>query len=259
MRVPKSSYLFAALIATVLSACKEPLPVATAVDSGTPSPALPAPAPKGEGTSSVSGVVRVNGAIAPTPPHAVAAGMQKVCGETVPDLSLSVHDGLLEGAVISIDDLPATPAPAGAHVDLDQNHCAYRPSIAAGRASGNLNVKNSDALLHNVRAQQPSGTMFNLMMPLENTTLTQKLPASGVVDLHCDVHPWMRAWVAVFDNDAFAQSGADGRYTIANIPAGKHKAHAWHPRLGTQELTVEVPEKGTATLDVMWDSGSLTP
>lgn len=267
MRVMKSSYLFAALIATVLSACKEkaaPLPpttstapVVTAVDSGAPSPALRAPSPEGEG--SLQGTVKITGQITATPPHPVAAGMQKVCGESVPDLSLSVHDGLLEGAVISIDDLPAAPMPANAHVDLDQQHCAYRPPVAAGRAGGTLNVKNSDALLHNVRAQGQGGTMFNLMMPLENMTITQKLPASGVVDLHCDVHPWMRAWVAVFDHDGFAQSGADGRYTIANIPAGQHKVRAWHPRLGSKELTVEVPAKGSATLDVVWDSGAIQP
>jgi hypothetical protein len=178
----------------------------------------------------------------------------------VPDLSLSVHDGLLEGAVISIDDLPPAPLPPNAHADLDQSHCAYRPAIAAGRAGGALNVKNSDALLHNVRAQGGGSTMFNLMMPIENTTLNQKLPAEkGVVDLHCDVHPWMRAWVAVFDNDAYALSGADGRYTIGNLPAGRHQVRAWHPRLGAQELTVEVPAKGAATLDVVWDSASITP
>jgi plastocyanin len=262
MRVLESSYLFVGMIATVLSGCQQPVAtpprVAAAVDSGTPSPAAAAaPVPTGEG--SVAGTVRLTGTFTPTPPHPVASGMQKVCGESVPDLSLSVRDEKLAGAVISIDDLPAAPLPANAQVDLDQLHCAYRPAIAAGRAGGTLNVKNSDALLHNVRAQAGGGTMFNLMMPIENTTLTQKLPAPGVVDLHCDVHPWMRAWVAVFANDAYAVTGEDGRYTIVNLPAGRHKVRAWHPRLGTQQLTVDVPQKGAATVDVVWDSASISP
>ena len=45
--------------------------------------------------------------------------------------------------------------------------------------------------------------------------LEKPLPAApGLVDLHCDVHPWMQAWVATFNHDQFAVSDAAGRFRI---------------------------------------------
>jgi hypothetical protein len=38
--------------------------------------------------------------------------------------------------------------------------------------------------------------------------------AGDVVSLHCDVHPWMAAWVAVSDHRFFAVTGADGGFTL---------------------------------------------
>jgi len=258
MRLPFGYYLFAAVIAMVLSGCKRP---DATPPHGAPPPVAPPVSPvepvhRGP-TGKLEGTARLKGSFTAPAPHPVASGMEKVCGTSVPDLSLEVKDELLEGALISVDDLPATPVAATDKVELDQSHCAYRPAIAAGHAGATLSVKNSDALLHNVRAGSANNTLFNLMMPLENTTIKQTLPAAGVVDLHCDVHPWMRAWVAVFSNDAFAISDAAGRYSIGTVPAGHHKIRAWHPRLGTLELEADVPADGSSTLDVVWDSSAI--
>ena len=58
----------------------------------------------------------------------------------------------------------------------------------------------------------------------------------------CDVHPWMFAWVSVFDSPYFCISGADGKFTIKNVPPGKYTVEAAHRKLGIQTQDVEVKD-----------------
>jgi hypothetical protein len=60
----------------------------------------------------------------------------------------------------------------------------------------------------------------------------------------CDVHPWMFAWVTVVDNSYFAVSGADCKFNIKNVPAGKYTVEATHRKLGVQTAEVEVKADG---------------
>ena len=61
--------------------------------------------------------------------------------------------------------------------------------------------------------------------------------------VECDVHPWMFAWVSIFDNPYYAISGADGTFTIKDVPPGKYTVVAAHRKLGEQTQTVEVTDK----------------
>jgi hypothetical protein len=56
----------------------------------------------------------------------------------------------------------------------------------------------------------------------------------------CDVHPWMRASIAVFDHPWFAVSANGGRFVIAHVPAGPQTFVAWHERFGEIEQTVTI-------------------
>ena len=68
----------------------------------------------------------------------------------------------------------------------------------------------------------------------------------------CDVHPWMFAWVSVFDSPYFAVSGKDGKFVIKNVPPGKYTVEAAHRKLGSQ--TQEVEDKdGDATVNFAFE------
>ena len=58
----------------------------------------------------------------------------------------------------------------------------------------------------------------------------------------CDVHPWMFAWVSVFDCPWFSVSGADGKFVIKDVPPGKYTVEAAHRKLGAQTQDVEVKD-----------------
>jgi len=65
----------------------------------------------------------------------------------------------------------------------------------------------------------------------------------------CDVHPWMFAWVSVFDHPYFAVSARDGTFKIANVPPGKYTIQAAHRKAGVVTQQVEVKEGAPAKVD----------
>jgi uncharacterized protein (DUF2141 family) len=70
-----------------------------------------------------------------------------------------------------------------------------------------------------------------------------------MVPLECNVHGWMQAYVGVLPHPFFAVTGTDGKFTIANLPAGTYTVEAWHEKYGTQTATVTVAATGSKTQD----------
>jgi plastocyanin len=130
-------------------------------------------------------------------------------------------------------------------VVLDQKGCLYTPTILAIQTGQKLVVKNSDPCIHNVHtvstagnpehndAQMPGGKDLTFTFPKPEMFMTFK----------CDVHPWMFAWVSIFDNPYFSISDADGKFDIKNVPPGKYTVVADHRKLGKQTQVVEVGDK----------------
>lgn len=223
--------------------------------------AAPAPSPASASASEVGrgiieGKVHLTGA--PPPPSflATSAMVSSVCGEQVPDGSLSVGaSGALAQVVVSVArgaELPGAERPSPATA-LDQRKCAYVPAVTAARAGTALEVRNSDPLVHNVRAMESAKAVFNVAMPLEGMTLKKPLPAApATVDIRCDLHPWMRAVVRTFDHPYFTTTDEEGRFRL-EVPEGTHTLLLWHPRLSEvalEEVTVKAGQ--TVRVEHAW-------
>ena len=124
---------------------------------------------------------------------------------------------------------------------LDQDKCRYTPRVLGVRVGQPLAIRNSDPLLHNVRASGKINQPFNMSTPLEGVTFNRTFATREVmVDFKCDVHAWMRAFVGVLDHPYFGTTGQDGRVALNNLPPGTYTIEAWHEQLGvkTQQVTV---------------------
>jgi plastocyanin len=248
LRRSKTLFSVAALI--LLIACTKDTPPAVASNEK-----VSVVAPSGP-TGWIEGRVTARGKLPALKAQPLDKSLHKQCGTSAPDLSIVVAaDGALQFAIVSVDDAPHSPLPAGfTPAFIDQKACVYRPPIVATRAGQKIKVKNSDPLLHNVRAMDDRTPIFNVAMPLENLTIEKPLPASStVVKLHCDVHPWMTAWVVTFPHDLYAATDADGKFRIDNVGVGRHPVKLWHPRLGEKRVDVEVTADAGTTIDLGWE------
>jgi len=114
-----------------------------------------------------------------------------------------------------------------------------------------LEVRNSDPLLHNVRADSAVNEPFNQGQPVQGMRYAHTFSTAEVmVPMKCDVHAWMNAWIGVVNHPYFAVTGADGAFTLANLPPGSYTVEAWHEAAGTQSGTVTVTAHGTASLSL---------
>lgn len=145
---------------------------------------------------------------------------------------------------------------------IDQKGCEYIPYVAACQTGQKIVVKNSDPILHNVHPT-PVNTAggnkeANTAQMAGGPDLTFSFPAAeNFLRFKCDVHPWMFSYVNVVDHPYFAVTGADGKFTIKNVPPGKYTLVAMHrkaaPAPAGVEKEIEVTADG-AKVDLTLDA-----
>jgi len=124
---------------------------------------------------------------------------------------------------------------------IDQGGCNYSPHVIGVMVGQKVKFLNPDGTLHNVHAMCQINPEFNASMPdfRKEMEVTFNKP-EFMFPIQCDVHPWMKAWMAVMEHPFFAVTGADGQFEIKNIPDGTYEIEAWHEKLGTKAVTVTV-------------------
>ena len=104
---------------------------------------------------------------------------------------------------------------------IDQPCCQFIPRVFAARTGDTLLIKNSSPVPHNTNFNSDD-LSFNQTIaaggeykPVKALT-AQKSPARYA----CNIHPWMKGMVMIFDHPYYAVTDADGRYEIKDAPAG---------------------------------------
>jgi hypothetical protein len=162
------------------------------------------------------------------------------------------------GSFFPIDDKQLEEA-RKREVVLRQPHCAFIPHCAILfshyhsdpqnprrlRPTGQvLKIANDAEIAHNVHWR---GGARN---PGENITMRAKservvetfVPEMAPIVVRCNIHPWMEAYMRVFDHPYATLSLAEpkakkesrdfGTYEIKFVPSGKARVFAWHERAG---------------------------
>lgn len=194
---------------------------------------------------SVKGTVLFEGE-PPTQP-ALDRKIDPRCSANRTDEAIVVTRGKLRDVVVRIENGtiggPAAPAAPAAPVVIDQRDCMYVPRVVAIVAGQPVRVRNSDHTFHTVHGFLVGRDLFNKPQSPKAPDLAIDASAAkpgDVLGLKCDVHPWMKAYVAVNDSPYFAVTGTDGAFEIANLPEGTYTLEAWHPTLGTKTLKIVI-------------------
>ena len=132
-------------------------------------------------------------------------------------------------------------APPTEEVVVDQKGCFYDPIVFGAQVGQPVTFVNSDPVFHNVRSVGEKNPVFNEGMQNKGMRLTKVFTRPELmVHVHCDVHPWMNAYIGIVNNPYFAVTGNAGGYSLKNIPPGTYTLTAWHETLGTLSRVVTV-------------------
>jgi hypothetical protein len=202
-----------------------------ACNRGSPAPAA---------TTSPTGTATIRGRaffVGDAPPKRIIPG-----SPGCPDESIVVGPaGGLKNVIVFLADAPAAPMDASASpAVLDQINCVYVPHVLALHTGQTFRIKSSDAIMHNVNLQCAANPQANFGFAGPGQRDLQFALPESPFRVKCDVHPWMSAWIGVFDHPWFAVSGDDGSFSIGHVPAGTYTLVAWHESLPRQQQRITV-------------------
>ncbi len=117
-------------------------------------------------------------------------------------------------------------------VEIDQKGCEFVPFVSVLHQDQSLVFKSSDAANHNIHLSPFTNPQVNSMLAPGGEMKTKFMTEKRPIPLSCDIHPWMKGYVMVFDHPFFAVSAEDGSFEIKGVPPGEQKMVIWQSASG---------------------------
>jgi hypothetical protein len=202
------------------------------------------------GGGTIEGVVVYRGDV-PTKTIIPTKNVETCGGKREEPLIRVGADKAVESAVVYLADVAKGKAwpEQGKTPELNNHNCRFEPEVQAIPA-GPLDVVNSDPVLHNTHGHYGTRTAFNMALPNQGQRIPTELKRPGMVHIDCDAHGWMEGWIYVVDNPYYAITGADGKFTITDVPPGAYKLVAWQSFIGPVETPVTVTGGQSTKLEI---------
>jgi plastocyanin len=154
----------------------------------------------------------------------------------------------LTEVVVYVEGAKAPLGPSAASMKMKGK--AFTPRVAVVGVGGTVEFPNEDPIFHNVFSVSGENR-FDLDLYKRPKTGRATFQHPGIVKVYCNIHPQMSAVVLVRDNPFFTRAGADGRFVLEGVPAGRYVVKAWHERAGEVSTTVTVPAEGSVQAAVL--------
>jgi len=146
---------------------------------------------------------------------------------------------------------------------MDQQNLAFIPHVLPIPVGSTVLFPNNDKVDHNVFSMSRT-KQFNLgsYKPGESQTVVFDMP--GIVEVRCDVHSEMAAYILVMKNPYFGITDEKGNFEIpdsgylhqvglegiADLPPGEYSLKTRHEKLETQKASIIVPDTGDAVVQL---------
>ena len=199
----------------------------------------------------ISGVIKLDGPRPKRPPLPLTPESRKLYeGKPYPrdEVELVSAKGEIKNVFVYIrKGLPAGktyPAPKKVAL-LDQKQSMFRPRIQGLFAGQDFAMRNSDPIIHNVRSLSQENRPFNIAQPAGTPDRLKRFSDNeGPIELRCDFHRWMRAYIFVMEHPFFAITDAKGRFQIKKLPPGEYTLATWHESFGKNKQIIKVGVDG---------------
>jgi hypothetical protein len=147
------------------------------------------------------------------------------------------HSKGVADAVVFLRGVDAPQSKPWGHppVIIEQRDCQYHlsqhtPPSRFGfvRRGERITIVSRDHYLYTARAS--GAEFFSLTFPDPEQPLERQLSHEGVVELTSGVgYYWMRAYLFVTEHPYYSRTGKDGRFELAQVPAGHYEVVCWLP------------------------------
>jgi len=167
-----------------------------------------------------------------------------------------VKDGKLANVYVYVKSGPAAamsaPAMTAAPVVLDQVGCKYVPHVIAVIHGGSVEFRNSDSTMHNIHTmpEAAGNAAIDVSQGAKGAPVVKVFAKPEVMlEVRCNNHPWMNAFINVAPTPFFAVTDAEGHFGISGLPAGDYVLTAVHEKMGEQDIHVTVKPQETVKAD----------
>ena len=195
------------------------------------------------GGGAITGTVDIEGS-APLAAIIRPTADQNVCGNSIVEKNLALAGTRVGGAIVWVTDIRSGKAfPLERRFELANSSCLFDPYVQAIATGGTLNVSNDDRVLHTNRFINVGTGQITGIAPFNDdgeVVPVDRFKDAAEIEVVSDRHPWAHAWIAVLDHPYYAQTAANGTFTIDGIPPGRYLLRAWHPAIGFADDSVTV-------------------
>jgi hypothetical protein len=148
---------------------------------------------------------------------------------------------------------------------MDQRNLTFIPHVLPVPVGAEVHFPNNDEVSHNVFSLSRA-KKFNLGSYKAGESKTVAFDKPGVVQLRCDVHAEMEAYIIVMKNPYFAVTDSQGRFEIPDptfmelqgikaLSPGKYFIKTWHEKLKSSKQAVVVPENEKVSVQLNLNRG----
>jgi plastocyanin len=162
-----------------------------------------------------------------------------------------------------------TKAPSGSmdpsktNFVMDQRNLEFIPHVMPILVGASVQFPNNDEVDHNIFSMSRT-KKFNLGSYKPGDSKAVLFDKPGIVEVRCDVHAEMAAYILVMKNPYFAVTDKKGNFQIpdanylqqaglkdqADLATGKYFIKTWHEKLKTQKKAITISEDGDVTVQL---------
>ena len=193
------------------------------------------------------------------------------------EFTVAADGGLKDAVVVLVDVNKGKPFKFESPT-IEARDCRFLPFVNVVKNQAEVKVVNMDPVFHDIQAYETSKlgprVLFNTPLPM-NPHHKRKVGADShehmagqpmtepihmtkgrkIFVMQCGFHAYMESWGLAVDNPYYILTGADGSFSLADVPPGDYTLMAWHPGVGTMlEKKVTVPAKQTVQADFVFES-----